>query len=77
MCHFQTQDPFVDQGKHITRLELFYLDQDKLCLAPEMRSFPFSIMPDGMDRPSRLDLLDKQINPVKSSRFLTCVVNHA
>ena len=77
MCHFQTQDPFVDQDKHITHLGLLYLDQDKLRLAPEMRSFPSSIMPDEMDRPSRLDLLDRQINPVKSSRFLTCVVNHA
>ena len=34
-------------------------------------------MSDEMDRPSQLDLTNEQIHPVKSSRFLTCVVNHA
>ena len=34
-------------------------------------------MPDEIDRPNRLDLSDRQINSVKSSRFLACVVNHA
>ena len=33
-------------------------------------------MPDGIDKPSRLDLPDRQINTIKSSWFLTCVVNH-
>ena len=34
-------------------------------------------MLDEIDRPNRLDLLDRKINFVKSSRFLACVVNHA
>ncbi|WKA07919.1 hypothetical protein VitviT2T_025689 [Vitis vinifera] len=33
-------------------------------------------MSDEIDIPSRLDMLDKQIHPVKSLGFLTCVVNH-
>ena len=77
MCPSQTQDPLAIQGKHINHLESLRLNQDKLCLAPKVRSFPPSTMPDGKDRPSRLDLPDWQINPVKSSGFLACVVNHA
>ena len=57
-CHSQTQDPLADQGKLITRLGSLRLDQDKLCLAPEVRSFSSSTMPDGMDRSSRLDISD-------------------
>ena len=34
-------------------------------------------MSDIMDRPSRLDLLDRKINPIQSSGFFTYVVNHA
>ena len=52
MCHSQSQDPLVDQGKRITRLGSFCLDQDKFRLAPEMRNFPSFIMSDGMDRPN-------------------------
>ena len=59
----QTYDPF-----RITSL---------LCLTPEVRSFPYSTMLDEIDKPSRLDLSDGQINPVKSLGFLTYVVNHA
>ena len=54
MCPSQTQDPLADQGKHITRLRSLRLDQDKLRLAPEVRSFPSSTMSNGMSRPSQL-----------------------
>ena len=76
-CPSQTQDPLGDQGRHITRLGSLHLDQNKLCMALEVRSFPSSILSNEMDKPSRLDISDKQIHPVKSSGFLTCVVNHA
>ena len=49
MCPFQTQDPLVDQGKRVT-----CLDQVKLRLALEVRSFPSSIMPNRMDKPNWL-----------------------
>ena len=57
-CHSQTQDPLANQGKLITRLGSLRLDEDKLRLAPEVRSFSSSTMPDGMDRSSRLDISD-------------------
>ena len=76
-CPSQIQDPLANQGRHTTHLGSLRLNQDKLCLTPEVKSFPSSIMSDIMDKPSRLDLSDKQINPIKSSGFLVCVVNHA
>lgn len=41
-----SQDPLVVQGKLITRLGSLRLDQDELRLAPKVRSFPYSTMPD-------------------------------
>ena len=91
MCPSQTQDPLTDQDKYITRLDQdklrltlevtclgsLRLDQDKLRIVLEVIGFLSSTMLDGMDRPSWLDLSDGQINSVKSSGFLTCMVNHA
>uniref|UniRef100_F6GXH7 Uncharacterized protein n=1 Tax=Vitis vinifera TaxID=29760 RepID=F6GXH7_VITVI len=53
-CPSQTQDPLADQGKHVTHLGSLRLDQNKLHLASEVRSFPSSTMPNKMDRLSRL-----------------------
>ena len=65
-CPSQTQDPLGDQGRHITRLGSLHLDQNKLCMALEVRSFPSSTIPDEIDRPSRLDISDGQINLISS-----------
>ena len=46
MCPTRTQDPLAIQSIHITRLGSLRLDQDELRLAPEVRSFPSSIIPD-------------------------------
>ena len=44
---FPDSRPLADQGRHITRLRSLRLDQDKLHLALEVRSFPSSTMPVG------------------------------
>ena len=51
-CPSHSQDPLADQGKRITRLGSLRLDYVKLRLAPEVKIFPSSTMPDGMDRPN-------------------------
>ena len=42
-----SQDPLIVQGKLTTCLGSFRLDQDELCLAPEVKAFPHFTMPDG------------------------------
>ena len=76
-CPSQTQDPLANQGKRITCLGSLRLDQDKIHLTPEVRSFHSSTISYGIDRQSRLGLSDGQINLIKSLGFLTCIVNHA
>ena len=72
-CPSQTQDPLADQDKCITRLGSLYLDQDKLRLTQEVRSFPSSTILDRTDRQNRLDLSDghtmpNEIGQTKSAR---------
>ena len=54
-CYSQDLRPLADQLR---------LDQDKLCLTPEVRSFHSFIMSHEMNRSSQLNLSDEQINSV-------------
>ena len=76
-CPSQTQDPLANQGKRITCLGSLRLNQDKVHLTLEVRSFHSSTILYGIDRQIRLGLSDGQINLIKSLGFLTCIVNHA
>ncbi|RVW75941.1 hypothetical protein CK203_051812 [Vitis vinifera] len=51
------------------------LDQDKFYLTQENRQISFFPMPDGMDRLSRLGLLDRQTNPIGNSS-IGQMINH-